>query len=150
MWRMIMRLLKVILNTLQRVPNANLVLCKSWIQEHEYHQCLDHSACFGPSSEDKSLFHTKISTKISFVPMLIICRSHCFGFSALRTESLESILPCIVDHRNLFLRHARLGEHQYWCSGQLFAPLPNIQSPSQEELVKTFSKMDRRNEKNWD
>ena len=85
--------------------------------------------------------------------LLSQCRSFvevtALFFSALRTESLESILPCIVDHRNLFLRHARLGEHQYWGSGQLFAPPPNIQNPSQEKLVKFFSKMDRRNQKNW-
>ena len=81
MSRMVMRLSKVILNTLQRVPNANLLSCKSWIQEQEYHQSLDHSACFEPSSENKGLSHTKISTKVSFVPLLIkiICRSHCFG-----------------------------------------------------------------------
>ena len=64
--------------------------------------------------------------------LLSPCWSRSFvevtALAALKTESIESILACIVDYPNLFLRLARLGEHQFWCGGPLFAPLPNIRS----------------------
>ena len=65
--------------------------------------------------------------------LLSPCWSRSFvevtALAALKTESIiESILPCIVDYPNLFLRLARLGEHQFGCGGPLFAPLPNIRS----------------------
>ena len=64
--------------------------------------------------------------------LLSPCWSRSFvevtALAALKTESIWSILPCIVDYPNLFLRLARLGEHQFWCGGPLFAPLPNIRS----------------------
>ena len=62
--------------------------------------------------------------------LLSQCRSfvEVTALAAPKTESIESILPCIVDYPNLFLRLARLGEHQFWCGGPLFAPLPNIWS----------------------
>ena len=64
--------------------------------------------------------------------LLSPCWSRSFvevtALAALKTESIESILACIVDYPNLFLRLARLSEHQFWCGGPLFAPLPNIRS----------------------